>query len=97
MDKIGIQPEVWQTVVSAADTSITNVADIQVVRIEKTTLGRMKQFVSLQEKAKTLLAAYKSFGHARTGQMLAVGEKIVADDQAFAGKFDKNTANVRFK
>ena len=57
----------------------------------------MKSFETLQEQAKKILSDYKDFEMERTSQMITVGEKIVADDKAMAGQFDKNTANVRFK
>ena len=57
----------------------------------------MKSFETLQEQVKKILSDYKDFEMERTSQMITVGEKIVADDKAMAGQFDKNTANVRFK
>ena len=97
MDKIGISSASWQSVVTSARTKVASVSDIQVTKIGKTTLNRMKFFETLQEQAKKILSDYKDFEMERTSQMITVGEKIVADDKAMAGQFDKNTANVRFK
>ena len=97
MDKIGISSASWQRVVTSARTKVASVSDIQVTKIGKTTLNRMKSFEPLQEQAKKILSDYKDFEMERTSQMITVGEKIVADDKAMAGQFDKNTANVRFK
>ena len=97
MDKIGISSASWQRVVTSARTKVASVSDIQVTKIGKTTLNRMKSFETRQEQAKKILSDYKDFEMERTSQMITVGEKIVADDKAMAGQFDKNTANVRFK
>ena len=97
MDKVGISSASWQCVVTSAWTKVASISDIQVTKIEKTTLNRMKSFETLQEQAKKILSDYKGFEMERTSQMITVGEKIVADDKAMAGQFDKNTANVRFK
>lgn len=97
MDKVGISSASWQSVVTSARTKVASISDIQVIQIEKTTLNRMKAFETLQEQAKKILSDYKDFEMERTSQMITVGEKIVADDKAMAGQFDKNTANVRFQ
>lgn len=97
MNKVGISSDSWQSVVTSARTKVTSISDLQVIRIGKTTLNRMKAFETLQEQAKSILSDYKDFEMERTSQMITVGEKIVADDKAMASQFDKNTANVRFQ
>ncbi|MBF0776994.1 type VII secretion protein [Streptococcus azizii] len=97
MDKVGISSASWQSVVTSARTKVASISDIQVTKIGKNTLNRMKAFETLQEQAKEILSDYKDFEMERTSQMITVGEKIVADDKAMAGQFDKNTANVRFQ
>jgi len=61
MDKIGISSASWQSVVTSARTKVASVSNIQVTKIGKTTLNRMKSFETLQEQAKKILSDYKDF------------------------------------
>jgi len=83
MAKIGVSPDEWTRVVTAAKQKVTN-------------LSRFKKFNGLGEDWNKLQSSYASYGASRTDLMNKMGEKIVSDDKQYATQFDKNKNYTRF-
>lgn len=96
MAKIGVSPDEWTRVVTAAKQKVTNLSAIKKIGVKKTTLSRFKKFNGLGEDWNKLQSSYASYGASRTDLMNKMGEKIVSDDKQYATQFDKSKNYTRF-
>ncbi|KFN85440.1 hypothetical protein H702_09925 [Streptococcus equinus JB1] len=95
MVKISLDEKNWKSLVSTAANGISDIEDIKVSSIGKTTLTRFKTFVDIENNFNTTLEHFKTYSAANAKKMTKVADKIVAEDKKAANQIKKNT--VRFK
>lgn len=96
MNKIGVDKENWEKVVTSANSSVSEISLLSVQELANTTLSRMKKLSELENKFNKLLKQYKRYETDRTLQMKAAGDKIERDDQSFAKKIEENSKKIEF-
>lgn len=95
-DKIGVDKETWDSVVTAQNTAVSAVPSLSAEKLGKTTLTRFKDLIDLEEKFNTNLSTYKTYTQGSTARMKQAGDIIVQEDAAQAEHIKGNTHKARF-
>ena len=96
MDKIGVDKESWDQVVTSANSSVSAISPLSVQELSNTTLSRMKKLPELENTFNKILKQYKRYETDRALQMKAAGDKIERYDQSSARKIEENSKRMGF-